>query len=364
MIIWFVIYTLKADISLVNKLPMNWHAHEMIYGYAMAVIAGFLLTAVKNWTGLNTISGYKLFILFSLWLFARIFSFTNHIFLLKLAAVSDILFTIFLIYGITKPVLKAGDRRQTAIISVLLLITVFNIIYYYGIVTNSYFMITSGIYAGLYLIIGLILILARRVIPFFTQRVIGGDILLKNYGIIDGLSPIIFVCFAIADIFTDLKSITSILAISLFIMHIVRLGCWYTRGIWKEPLLWVLFVSYASIALGFGMMFVSYIYNLPQFLYIHLFTIGGIGLLTIGMMSRVSLGHTGRNVYGNYPVLRWIFIPMILAGIFRVFMPIVSQPQYALWIAVSQVLWVISFAIFIIYYFPILLSPRVDGQPG
>lgn len=364
MIIWLGVFTLKADIHLHNKLSMNWHAHEMIYGYAMAVIAGFLLTAVKNWTGLNTISGYRLLILFCLWLSARIFSFTGHLFSLKLAAVSDTIFTVFLIYGVAKPILKAGDRRQISIIAVLLLILVFNTVYYYGMVTNSYFMILSGIYTGLYLIIGLILILARRVIPFFTQRAVSSELSLRNFEFIDKLSPIFFVFFAVAYIYTDLKFITVLLAISLFIMHIVRLGCWYTHEIWRKPLLWILFVSYASIVSGFGMLVVSYIYKLPPFLFIHLFTVGGIGLMTIGMMSRVSLGHTGRNVYNNYPVLRWIFIPMILAVIFRVFMPLISEPHYILWIAVSQVLWIISFSIFFVFYCPILLSQRIDGKPG
>ncbi|HEU4708851.1 MAG TPA: NnrS family protein, partial [Methylophilaceae bacterium] len=139
---------------------------------------------------------------------------------------------------------------------------------------------------------------------------------------------------------------------------------WHTPGIWKKPLLWSLYVSLLFIDLGFLLFALNAVIGVPRLLAVHAFAVGGVGLITLAMMSRVSLGHTGREI-GQPPLTASIALGiLILAAVFRVIVPIFAIQQYPLWIAISQGLWILAFALFTLRYLPILIAPRVDGRPG
>lgn len=363
-LMWMGIYVFGWAIRLQAFPPVTWHAHEMIFGYSLAVIAGFLLTAVKNWTGHQTVQGFSLCLLFLLWLTGRILPFFGDIISVQLLAVIDNLFILFLILATAIPVIKARQWSHTGIISILFLMLMSNLLFYAGVLGIISRGVNWGLYSGLYLIIALIFLMGRRVIPFFIEKGVGYTVQLKNRLWLDISSLLFLIFFWAADLFILNQWLTASLAGILCLLHGMRMVGWHTHGIWKKPLLWVLYLAYGSLVLGFGLKAASLFLGTSPYLAVHAFAFGGIGMMTLGMMSRVSLGHTGRNVLDPPPALFWVFSILGLGALFRVILPIIFPAQYTLWIGASQILWIISFTLFCIIFLPILWKPRTDGVYG
>jgi len=362
-LLWMGVFVFQLPLQFKEINMIQWHAHEMVYGYSMAVIAGFLLTAVKNWTGEQTLHGYGLCGLFLLWVIARIlFLFgTSFIFI---AAAFDMLFMLCLISAIATPIVKVRQWRQMGILTKLILLTLGNGLFYLGATGHIEQGIHWGIYGGLLLIIALILTLGRRVIPFFIEGGVGYPVQLVNYKWIDRSSLILLLAFFIIFVFIENNQMSAIISLALFFITTIRLFGWHTPGIWKKPLLWSLFISYIFIDAGFLLFAASDLLKIPTMLAFHAFSYGGIGMVTLGMMSRVSLGHTGRNIQSPPKVLTLSFILLVLGGVCRVFLPIIDMNHYVTWILFSQILWSVAYLIFVIAYAHILIKPRIDGQFG
>lgn len=364
MLLWMLMFVFSLQAPLSGLVPAIWHAHEMIYGYAMAVIAGFLLTAVGNWTGINSFQGWQLFVLLALWLTARAAFFLPVEFSLSLSASADLLFMLGLTIGVSLPVIQTRQWAQLGIIFKLISMLLANGLFYAGALGYLGHGIRWGLYTGLYLILALVFMMARRVLPFFIERGVDEPFSARNRRWIDIASLVMFLVWATLDIFTQQRLLIGWLSLALFVLHAWRLFDWHTAGIWKKPLLWSLFLAYAFLSAGFLLKALSIWQGLAPFLALHAFAVGGVGLMTIGMMSRVALGHTGRNVFEPPAVLAPMFALIVLAAIARVVLPLLDAEHYRLWIALSQVFWITGFAVFSAVYIPQLMRPRVDGQPG
>jgi uncharacterized protein involved in response to NO len=348
-----------------TRLPATtWHAHEMIYGYALAVIAGFLLTAVKNWTGIQTLHGVRLLLLLLPWLAARLLLVTGAVVPMYLIALLDCLFMTGLIGALLAPVIKVRQWKHLGIISKLLLLLLSNGVFYAGALGIIEDGIRIGLYSGVYLIIALILVMGRRVMPMFIANGVGYPVQLKNRPWLDIASLVLFLAFWIADIVRPDTLPVALLALTLMVLHAIRLTGWYTPGIWKIPLLWVLYVGYGWLISGFALKAAVVFFGIAPFLPLHAFAYGGIGMITVGMMARVTLGHTGRNVFAPPPVLFWIFTLLLAGAVIRVPVLLVDPLHYPLWIGLSQGLWIVAFSLFLAVFLPMLIRPRIDGQPG
>lgn len=363
MILWMGVYAFQLPVPIEGISIIQWHAHEMIYGFTMAVIAGFLLTAVKNWTGVQTVYGLKLLGLFSLWAAARIlFLFGTHF--ITLAAIADMLFMAGLMIAVASPVIQVKQWKQIGIMAKLVLLAIGNGCFYLGamgVIANGVYL---GLYGGLFLIIGLILTMGRRLIPFFIEVGVGYPVKLLNSQWLDLSSLVLFLAFFVVELFIGHQVTAALLSIGLFIITSIRLAGWYTVGIWKQPLLWSLFVAFLWIDIGFLLMALLPLFNLSKLLAIHAFSLGGIGVVTLSMMARVSLGHTGRNVKNLPTAMTVALIALIAGSIFRVGLPLVAPNHYLIWVLASQILWIVAFLIFMIVYAAMLIKPRVDGQFG
>lgn len=363
MAMWFAILQFHVVLPFASLSGSQWHAHEMLYGYSLAVIAGFLLTAVKNWTGVETLTGKSLAFIFGLWALARLLFLLGEHYLV-IAAGFDILFSVVLIIAVAYPVFKTRQWNQGIILVILSLLLVFNTIFFlgaFGIVKHG---LSLGIYGGLYIIIGLVLFMARRVIPFFIERGVGYQVKLFNSKWIDSLIIVLWAGFFIAEILFSQKFIAALFALSLFIVSAIRLLGWHTRGIWSRSMLWSIYLACWFISLGFLLQAASYFSGVSEFLAIHAFSVGGVGLMTLGMMSRVALGHTGRDVSQPTKLISFSFWILALASVARVLLPLLDPSHYVIWIGIAQILWITAFIIFTMVYFPILCKPRVDNQPG
>jgi len=364
MAIWMAELVFSAKVLPAGNTPMFWHAHEMIYGYALAVIAGFLLTAVRNWTSTQTLHGQALQGLLLLWLLARVASFTPGHFALIASAVLDGLFIIGLSAALTAPVVRAKLWKNMGVVSKIYFFLVGDVIYSLGLLGVFHDGQRIGLYIGLYMILSLILVLSRRVMPMFIERGVGYAVTLKNHLWVDISCFLLFLVFAISDIFFAHPALTAWLAASLCVLHAIRLWGWYTHGIWSKPLLWVLYLAYAWIMIGFGLKFIAFMLGIPPSLAIHAFTVGGIGMMTLGMMSRISLGHTGRDIMHPPSGLGVMFFMLFISAFTRVVLPWAFAGDYLLWVGLSQVFWIASFALFLYLYAPVLMRPRIDGRWG
>jgi len=358
MLIWGGVLFLGFNIDLDNLSISQWHAHELIFGYAGAVIAGFLLTAVTNWTHEETLTGKPLLVLFSIWFLARLIWFiAPHLQLI--CGLLDLLFLFIILITIARPIIKTKQWPQLVITIKLLIIIIANGIFYagsLGILSHGTY---YGIYIGLIIEIALILTITRRIFPTFSQLGLGLKEPLPSPPWIDQASLILSLVWMIMFLYNSESSITAVLAFMFFITLSIRLWYWYKPALWDVPLLWSLYLGLACIAIGFALLSVSYF--LPSFHYfgIHALAYGGIGLITFSMMARVSFGHTGRNVRAQNSKLAIALVIFSTGIVFRVLMPL-FLPQYLdWWLMSAQFFWTLGFGAFLVIFIPILIRPSL-----
>jgi uncharacterized protein involved in response to NO len=201
------------------------------------------------------------------------------------------------------------------------------------------------------------------VLPFFIERAMDPPATPVNRVWLDRTSLALFLVFWLVDILHPDALPAALLASVLCVLHGMRLAGWYVRGILGKPLLAVLYLGYGWLVIGFALKAAVFA-GIPPSLALHAFTYGGIGLFTLGMMARVTLGHTGRSVQQPPPVVGWSMF-MLLAGVaVRVLLPLLDAGHYLWWVGLAQLLWVAAFAMFLVVFLPMWLGPRVDGQPG
>lgn len=362
---WLWILSYQGGLPRASGLgPVQWHAHEMLFGYTLAVIAGFLLTAVRNWTGVQTLHGAPLLLLATLWLLARAMPFVPHPQAIPIMAMLDLMFNGLLCIALLYPIIKVRQWKHLAIWGKVLLLLAANALFYLGVFNHLDEGIRLGLYTALYVIVSLIMLMGRRVIPFFIEKGVDSPVSLVNYRWLDLASLVLMLVFIVVEVFVVLPVYAAITAAALAILHARRLAGWYTHGIWKEPLLWSLYLGYAWLIAGFALKAWSYWGTLNPMLAIHAFAYGSIGMMTLGMMTRVSLGHTGRDVFNPPRVLGPLFTLLFIGAVARVGMPLLISGSYAMWIMVSQLLWMAAFAGFVLVYAPMLVKGRVDGKYG
>lgn len=342
--------------------PTYWHAHEMLLGYSVAVISGFLLTAVKNWTGRPTLTGDQLAGLCILWLYGRIAPFYASLLPDSLIALIDLAFLPLLAYHVTKPILAAQQYRNLIFTALLLFLAYGN-----GLIHSEMLGLKAHTaMVGLQLVVGtiviLILVIAGRVFPFFTERGLPGTLAIRNPQFDQGsvVSAVLVFGLLLFDVSGIWLALPALLAT---VVNIARVAGWYVQRIWYVPLLWVLYIGYGWIILGFALTALSAYSLIQPSLAMHAFTLGGIGVLTLGMMARVALGHTGRALRASNAIAIG-FVLINVAAFFRVLLPIAWPNGYEIFIYGSTLAWLAAFSLFIFVYGPILTSPRIDGKEG
>jgi len=338
---------------------IDWHAHEMLFGYTVAVIAGFLFTAVGNWTGIKIISGWQLILASFVFVVGRLSPLVNdlpHWFI----ALSDLAFIPLLALIISVPIIRAKQWSNFVFVPLLLSMALANLCVHLSLLGVIYLPNMMGNQVMLYLVVILIVIMSGRVIPFFTERGIKG-VKTKKWNWIERLSLLSIILLVVSDIVLDDKTITAYVAFLAALVHGIRLFGWYSNNIWQVPLVWILHIAYSWFIVGFIIQSIA-IFNINESqLAYHALTVGGIGIMTLGMMTRVSLGHTGREMKIN----NWLLISFMLiniAVVIRVIVPLLFQGDYLLLIQIAGGLWIVSFLIFLWVFVPIWIRPRIDGR--
>ncbi|RLA06860.1 MAG: NnrS family protein [Gammaproteobacteria bacterium] len=365
MIIWLQNIIFNVPLSFFNHslIPQYWHAHEMMSGFAVAIVAGFLLTAVRNWTGIQTINNKKLIFVFGVWIMARISFWLPDSVAFITAVFFNLLFLFLLTLAICHPLYLKKQYNQIAVLgSKIIFLLVADALFFAGIFYNNQPILYTGLILSLFVIIALVLVMSRRVVPFFIEKGLRLRTPLKNSKMIDLSSLFVFLSLLITFTLDKTHIITNILSLIMAALHSVRLYYWFARDIIKKPLLWTLYFGNVWIIIGLLLMALDIHYFS---LSIHAWTTGTVALVTLGMMARVSLGHTGRNIFEAPKSVTYVFALITLSAISRVFAPLIlPSTYYTQIISFSITLWIVAFILFVIIYAPILIKPRIDGQPG
>lgn len=336
-----------------------WHAHEMIFGYAFAVIVGFLFTAVRNWSNAPTPTGPALAAIAALWLAGRIFGFTPWAIP---AAAADIAFALAAAFGIGRPLLAAGNRRNYFFIAVLLGFGAANLAFHLGMSGIVDMPVQRGLQTGLNLVLFLIAVLGGRVIPMFTANGIPGTQPTRHPGIERTALAGIVMLIAADALGLPAMVIAAIAAVT-GIAHAARLALWQPWRTLHKPIVWILHVSYAWIAVHLLLRASALLDIVPPGTATHALTVGAIGGLTLGMMTRTARGHTGLALAASR--METAAYLLVQAGaVVRVFGPLAFPDQYLHTVVASGLLWAIAFALFTLKFWPILTRPRADGREG
>ncbi|EIO3972259.1 NnrS family protein [Vibrio vulnificus] len=337
-----------------------WHVHEMLFGFAMAIVAGFLLTAVQNWTGINGTKHYRLALLVALWLLPRILLWTPVP--LWLTSSIEALFLALVAFEIGSRVVQAKGWRNLFFVPLFLLAIGANFASYATIKGMPPFTSSAVWQAMLWWFTLLLSVMGARVIPFFTARRFNFE---KANPIVwlDWAANLPLVMLFLLSFFpvtmAQLGQPLMVIAGGAQLVRFIRWKPWLTLS---EPLVWSLHAAYLCLPLSLllrGLLdnpFASH--NL-----IHLFAIGALAGLILAMIARVTMGHTGRMIYQG-PNMSLAFGALFLAALVRSFGVIFAPAQLFIWIDISAALWVFAFTLFVWKFGYMLVMPRADGHPG
>lgn len=362
------------QLILSNKLQVTpygggywWHIHEMVFGFVLTIVVGFLLTAVQTWSGLRAINNKPLIALFSVWLCGRIGLLLPTVIPQSFIALIDISFLPLAAFFLAKPIVKRKMYRNLFFVPLLLMFALLNGLMHAYILFAVPLNISNLSYTTLLLISFIISVMIGRVLPMFTANGTGST-RVNNLRYIEWLSNgslLLLTAISTVNIFF---SVNNLLFTILFMIAAtsqtyrwLRWRPWITMN---APLLWSLHISVCFLCIALLLLGISYsVTSIPKQHIWHLLTIGCVANIILSMMSRVSLGHTGR-VLQTSPIMSIAFVCLPLAAIIRSLGAWLLPQFYLVVITLSTILWLLSFLIFIIHYTPILFKPRIDGRPG
>lgn len=346
---------------------LQWHSHEMLYGLVSAAAAGFVLTAMTNWTGAAPLNNGRLLALVGLWFLGRVAMWTASWLPLGLVAVVDLAFLPVLGGYLAFTLLRFNNRRNLILVLVLALLTVGNAFMHYGALTGSYAALQRGQLLGFDVITLLMVIIAGRIVPAFSANWLrhnGGnpDLVVRSVWM-DRLAIGSVLILVITDWIGAPSVFTSLLASAAGVINGVRLLQWAGWRVAREPLLWILHLAYAWIVVALLLRgWSAFNSDVPASLWQHILGVGGIGVLILGVMTRVAMGHTGRPLaLPRFAI--WIYIAILAATAARVFAA-AGWVDFRFGVILAGAFWVLAFGLFVVLYAPVLCAPRPDGRDG
>ncbi len=339
--------------------PLLWHAHEMLFGFAVAIIIGFLLTAVKAWTGLATPRGAALAALAALWLAARIAALTGPY---AWYAVLDVALLPLVAVVLIRLILKSKNHRNLLLGLILSLLALANLAFHLAVVGVLNVPAMTPLYAGLALIVMIETVIAGRVIPAFTMSATPGLKLVASAWLERATLALTALSLAIWVFFPPSLLGALVLAVAAA-LHVKRWLGWrsmLTRG---RPILWVLHVAYAWIPMGLALLALTQVGWVGASAGVHALGVGATGGLIIGMLTRTARGHTGRALaVTRAEVMAYGLV--FLAAVLRAFVLLVAPGWLAASLVVAAVAWAAAFGIYLWIYTPWLVQTRADGKDG
>jgi len=340
---------------------LAWHAHEMLFGYASAVVAGFLLTAVPNWTGRLPVAGLRLALLFSLWCLARIAFLATGATGPVPAIVIDSLFLPCLLVVMAREIVAGRNWRNLAPLILVGLLGAANISFHAEVLIAGAPDVSTRVAVAA--LIGLIMLIGGRITPSFTHSWLlrmGSPHLPAPFGLIDKLALIASGLALLLWVAAPALLATGIFFLAAAAAQAGRLWRWGGIHVRREPLVLILHLGYAFVPLGFLLGAASILFPgaLAGTAALHAWTIGAVGLMTLGVMTRATHGHTGRDLTASKCTVA-IYAAMTAAALLRIAAGALPQ-GYMVMLEAAGAAWITAFALFLFEYAPMLLGPRAE----
>ncbi|MCL4185244.1 MAG: NnrS family protein [Burkholderiaceae bacterium] len=338
---------------------MLWHAHEMSFGFALAVIVGFLLTAARVWTNLPTPTGWRLAGLAVLWLVARVFNYFGPA---PAAMLADAAFLMLPMVSLGLVLLKARSHRNLFVLVVLSAFLVANTLFHLAVAQRVSYAPMSAVHFFVFTVVMLIGVIGGRVIPSFTANALHGIRQWRHRGLDAAALAATGVALLLVLVAAPAGATVAACAAAA-LLQALRLIGWNPWQARRKALLWILHVSYAWIPVGLVLLACSAAGRLPVSAGIHALTLGAMGGLIIGMITRTALGHTARPLQaGRAEVAAYLLVQ--LAVVLRLVPTLADGLPYLPWMIAAASAWSLAFAIYFVRYAPMLWSPRLDGRDG
>lgn len=358
---WIVMLTTGA--ALPSRFdPLGWHIHEMLFGFVMAAIAGFLLTAIPNWTGRPPVRGAALALLAGLWLLGRVACLLSAFIPAWSAIAADLAFPVALVLVIAREILGARNWRNMPMVAPVTVLGIANLLMHLeanGVAVPA----GLGWRLGVAAVIILISVVAGRIVPAFTRNWLmrrQGAKLPAPHGRIDGAALGLLHAGLIGWALWPTAQSCGVLLVLGAAFNLWRLLRWRPAATVAEPLLLVLHIGYGWLVLGAGLLGLATLgVPVPQSAAIHALTAGAIGTMILAVMTRVSRGHTGRPLSADRATAV-LYCIVTLAAIVRILAAVLAAWTMPL-LVVSAALWIGAFALFVAIYGPMLMRPRADA---
>ncbi|MFK0274893.1 NnrS family protein [Ensifer sp. NPDC090286] len=356
MALWIAALLLGLDLA-GDYGAAHWHAHEMLFGFSSAVLGGFLLTAIPNWTGRLPVSGRPLAALFGLWVIGRVALLSSGFIGLPVAAAVEALFLPVLLLICAREVIVGRKWKDLKVIGGLIILSAANIWFHLSVLGNLDVDAAARLAIGAYTM--LIMIVGGRIVPSFTRNwlnKVGRTDFPVPYNRFDTAAILIGVAALAAWTFAPVHIVTAAIAVVACAFHAVRLLRWHGSPTWPEKLLFVLHVAYAFVPLGFLAISAGAVELLSDYPVMHVLTVGVIAFMMLAVMTRATRGHTGRPLVGS-TVTSASYVAIAGAALIRPLAEVLPAHYHHL-IALSGMLWIAAFALFTLEYGPMLVRER------
>lgn len=341
------------------RLDLLWHMHEMLFGFVIAIVIGFLYTAGRNWTGLWTPRGLPLAALAVLWLAGRV---SMAALPPVPAAAIDVVFLPLAAWPLYRVIRRSGNSRNLVMVVLLAVLAAANAVYHASVLGLLAVSPMQPLYAAIVAVVVIESVLGGRVIPNFTANAVRGVRTLSDPRL-EKLSLALTALTGLAWALLPLSLPLAVLALLTAAVQVLRLALWKPMCTLRQPLLWVLHLSYAWIPLGFVLLALACFGLAPQSAAVHALTVGAMGGLIIGMITRTALGHTGRMLRaGRAETAMYL---LLHAGVLvRLAAAFVDGGPRTGALVTATLCWSLAFGLYCLHYGPYLFRPRVDGREG
>jgi uncharacterized protein involved in response to NO len=350
-----------------GALPaMYWHSHELVHGFMAAAIAGFLLTAVPSWTGARGFAGLPLITLVLLWIAGRIAMATVGRVPFLVSAIAELALLPALVALLAPPLLRS-QNRNTPLLAVLGVLWLSDGAFLVAVLHGDAALADGAMRLAIDLALILITVIGGRIVPSFTANALrrrGESVELVTRPWLEVLVIAAMIGIALLDLLQPNSRLSGALAAIAAGAQAARLSGWRSFRTRGESILWVLHLGYAWLPVGLALKACWLLFGAAWAMkWLHAFTVGLIATMILAVMTRVSLGHTGRSLAVS-PAITIAYVVLTVGALLRVFGGALAPDAYLFAVTLAGLAWTIAFLIFLIVYTPILVGPRVDGKPG
>lgn len=359
-VVWVPLF--YGDIALPTAFaPRDWHVHEMLYGYVPAVITGFLLTAIPNWTGRLPLQGMPLVTLFAVWIAGRLAVTISGVIGWAPAAALDVAFLVLLAAAAGREIVAGKNWRNLKVLIPVLVLAVANALFH--VEAHTHGTAEVGERVGLAAVLALIMLIGGRIVPSFTRNWLVRENpgrLPASFDRFDAAAMVVSIfALVVWALLPDGRVTATLLALAA-ILQAVRLARWAGDRTTRDRLVLVLHVAYTFVPVGFALLALAALAIVPQTAGVHAWTTGAIGLMTLAVMTRATLGHTGHALAAS-PGTQVVYAACLVAALIRIAAALLPEWSHGL-MHIAGLAWFAAFGGFVVIYGPMLV--RVRRQPA